>query len=186
MNIFVDMFSIPQLKLLEHYLPIMSNAKDIYLKEYMQHSDNYSYNEDRSRHEFANDFVPVVDYEHTIRGQRAGSCSIRRLWALGKLTLGLNLYMEFKVRFLLSFIAYLHKMFPDLVNGEWKSPRASVWLRVISTPFLEMGLLKQLNRLASNSALYIRLRDLIFDSVKERYPSDVYDNLKLKHKQQTI
>ncbi len=182
MNIFTDFLNVPRLKVLGHYLPILPDTKNIYLPHFMKHSDKWSYAAERSRQKYKDGFLPVVDYLHTIRGQRAGSCSIRRIWALAKLTLGLELYMEFKVHFILTFIECLHQRYYEVVHDRWNSPRASIWLRVINMPFLETGLLNQLRRLSPQSPRYTRLRDLILGSVLLRHDLHVYNDLARLHR----
>lgn len=106
----------------------------------------------------------------TGRGQRSGTCSVERLWALAKMLLGPALYMEFKVRFIISFLEQITASFDGLVLTSWKSRRASVWAMAIYTPLLERSLLRQLRRIEdSDPVRALLLRDLILDSFKRRY-----------------
>lgn len=175
----VDQLGIPKKAFMSRYLHVINGPlTDIYMPEYLPEAGLY----DPTTHKFQESDNPIIiaamyALAMTIRGQNFGTCSIRRLWALAKLILGPALYMEFKVHFILIFLEFLHKSFSATVNRNWKSPRASVWLAIISSPLFERNLLKQLERLDTASQRYHSLREAIFDSIRARYGTDNIDEL---------
>ncbi len=156
------MINIPQQILLDKYIPIIPSGEIVNksFKPANEAKKDYLDAQGRPTEYFISD---------TIRSQRSGTCSIKRIWAMAKITLGLDLYMEFKTNFILSFVESLSRNFDRLVREEWTSPRPSIWMRIIALPFLEKGLLRQLRRLPADSERYLRLSALIITSVKQRH-----------------
>ncbi len=154
--------SVPEDVLLDTFLPIIETMEII--PKQLKTEKPVEYIDHHGR--------PTESYlQNTVRAQRSGTCSIRRIWALAKWVLGLELYMEFKVHFILSFIEDLHDNFDEIVFENWESPRPSIWMRIIKLPFLERGLLQQLKRVSRESERYKRLSTLIITSVQRRHGS---------------
>lgn len=176
----VDQFGIPKKEFMAKYLHIINGASytDIYMRQYIPEAGLY----DLDLHNYQESDVPLMtpscySYEETIRGQRSGTCSVRRLWSLAKLILGLELYMEFKTHFIISFLEYLAENFNRVVSEDWSSPRPSVWSLLINSPLFERNLLKQLERLDEMSPRYHSLRRTILESVADRFGTDNIDTL---------
>ncbi len=157
-----SMVNVPSYVLIDNFIPIM-DSDELVMK-------NYRLNSDQPMQSLGSEAKPTEYYfRETIREQRSGTCSVKRIWAMAKWVLGLDLYMEFKVHFVLSFIEHLSENYDKLVKEEWKSPRPSIWLRIVMLPFLEKGLLRQLERLSSDSERYKRLSAIVIESVERRH-----------------
>lgn len=177
--LFVDQLCVPLSVLMERYGQAIrqDSLSAIYLPEHIPelHMGIYDRNSPEMVAYLETDFPtcspPTYAFEHTSRGQRWGTCSVRRLWAMAKLVLGPDLYMEFKVHFVLGFVGRLSMNLKSVVEEEWDSPRASVWHVISKTRLLEGNLLRQLERLDPKTERYTRLKETIQSSVRAQSES---------------
>lgn len=167
--LFVDQFLVPLGQLMERYGNVIRGPSlwSIYLPEHIPELHMGIY--DRNGTDMFQ-FIevenpacspPAYQLEQIGCGQRWGSCSLKRLWALAKIILGIDLYMEFKMQFVMSFVGEVSMNFQRIVGDRWKSPRASTWFAICQSLLLEHNLLRQLNRLDPKSERHIRLRKQI-------------------------